>query len=561
MKKNRLALPMLAILLLLLSVPSAALAQTYSFQLSKEVVNVFWNEDGTQSIDYVFTFANDPSAGNIEFVDLGLPNSSFDLSSISADVDGKPVTDISESGYQGKGSGVAVGLGPYSIPPGQTGTVHIFVGTVSRLLHQDNKDSSYASAVFAPNYFGPEFVHGKTDLSVSFHLPPGVKPDEPRWHASPSGWPSQPDTGIDDQGRVVYTWSNPQASGDTSYPFGASFPKKYVPASAILQPTIWELLGVDPEVLTGFLFCGGFAAFIVLVIVLGVKSAQKRKLQYLPPRVAIEGHGIKRGLTSIEAAILLEEPMDKVLTMILFAVIKKNAASVVTREPLKLQVASPLPEGLNPYETGFLSAFQKPSAKEQRQEMQNMMVALVQSVSQKMKGFSRGETIAYYRDIMNRAWAQVEAANTPDVKSAKYDEVMEWTMLDKNYAGRTQDVFRGGPVFVPVWWPRYDPGFGRGTVGAPVSGPVGAPSVGGGGMALPNLPGSDFAASVVRGTQDLAGSVVGNLTDFTSKITNLTNPPPVVTASSSRGGFRGGGGCACACACAGCACACAGGGR
>jgi hypothetical protein len=30
--------------------------------------------------------------------------------------------------------------------------------------------------------------------------------------------------------------------------------------------------------------------------------------------------------------------------------------------------------------------------------------------------FSRRETLAYYRDIMDRAWAQVEAADTPEVK-------------------------------------------------------------------------------------------------------------------------------------------------
>ena len=44
--------------------------------------------------------------------------------------------------------------------------------------------------------------------------------------------------------------------------------------------------------------------------------------------------GIKRGLTAVESAILLEQPMDKILTMILFAVIKKGAATVTKRDPL-----------------------------------------------------------------------------------------------------------------------------------------------------------------------------------------------------------------------------------
>jgi hypothetical protein len=116
-----------------------------------------------------------------------------------------------------------------------------------------------------------------------------------------------------------------------------------------------------------------------------------------------------------------------------------------------------------------------------------------------MKGFSRRETVDYYRTIMEQAWAQVEAADTPEVKSEKFDEVMEWTMLDKDYDDRTKEVFRESPVFVPVWWPRYDPTF-SGPVARPTSGPIatGGPSVPSG-SSMPTLPGSAFAASVVNG--------------------------------------------------------------
>jgi hypothetical protein len=83
---------------------------------------------------------------------------------------------------------------------------------------------------------------------------------------------------------------------------------------------------------------------------------------------------------------------------------------------------------------------------------------------------------------------------------------------------------------------------------------------------IPNLAGSDAAASVVNTVQAFSAGVVGNLTNFTDKITNKTNPVPQATSSGKSyhtfsGGGRPSGGCACACACAGCACACAGGGR
>ncbi len=105
-----------------------------------------------------------------------------------------------------------------------------------------------------------------------------------------------------------------------------------------------------------------------------------------------------------------------------------------------------------------------------------MMVDLVKELSAKMKGFSRNETVAYYKDIMERAWAQVEAAETPEVKSETFDKYMEWTMLDKDYDDRTRRVFTG-PVFVPTWWGHYDPTYHP----APVSSgptPVSLPSGG-----------------------------------------------------------------------------------
>jgi hypothetical protein len=552
MRKKLLSLFAIFTLLLLISTP--ALAQSYSFQVPKETIDAYWNSDGTLALDYSITFINNPGGHIIDYIDLGLPNSNYSDSAITASVNGHPVNDISSSGYEGKGSsGVAIGLGQYSIQPGATGTVQAQVAKISGVLYPDSQDSNYASAVFGTSYFDPSFVTGSTDLTVTFHLPPGVQSNEPKWHAAPDAFPSQPTAGYDSNGRITYTWENSNANAYTQYSFGASFPKSYVPSNAIV--TVNPFAGIGKFLSAAILpiICiGGFVA----IVVAGLASDSRRKQQYLPPKISIEGHGIKRGLTAVEAAILLEQPLDKVMTMILFSVIKKNSAEVVTRDPLEIKVTQPLPEDLQPYEKDFLTAFQQKGADRQK-GLREMVVNLVKDVSEKMKGFSRQETVAYYRDITKRAWDQVAAANTPEVKSQKYEEVMEWTMLDKDYEGRTQDVFRNMPVFIPIWWGRYDPTFGR------AAAPAAAPASMAGGAA--RVPGADFTKSITTGVQTFSSKVVGNINEFTSRITSVTNPAPKVQTSSSKGGFKGGGGggcvCACACACAGCACACAGGGR
>ena len=548
----------LTLLLVLALTTSAAAQAAYLFQVTKEVVNVYWNADGTEALDYVFSFTNDPSGHVIDFVDIGMPNSNFDMSTVSADANGSVVS-ASTSDYQGSGSGFAVVMGSQAIQPGQSGSVHVSIGSISQVLYTDSKDSTYASADFSPTYFGSQYVQGSTDLTVNFHFPPGVQPAEPRYHTPSGGWPGSeaPLAALDNQNRVTYTWQNSAASASAQYTFGASFPKQYIPSGAIVVPPAFN---IDLSGLTSNLqsvCCVGFVLiFFVGLPILGAVNNNRRKLAYLPPKIAIEGHGIKRGLTAVEAGILMEEPLDKVMTMILFGVVKKNAATVVSKDPLKLQIASPLPDDLHDYEKDFLQAFGKEDPAARRKDLQEMTVKMVNSLSDKMKGFSRKETIDYYKSIMERAWQQIEAAGTPEVKSQMYDESLEWTMLDKNYDDRTRRVFVG-PIFMPIWWGRYDPTFRP--AAAPSTGPAMSIPGGRSGSSV-SLPGAAVAASMVNSVQGFSSHVLGNVNTFTSAITNRTNPVPV---STSRGGWSGGGGhsCACACACAGCACACAGGGR
>lgn len=578
MKQNRFFGALIALVLLLLFVQPVA-AETYYFQVSSMEVNLFINSDGTATLEYLWTFDNSSSADPIQYVDVGLPNSTYDFNSISATIDDQPIPSYNISRIE---NGITLDLGSKAIRPGSSGTVYLKVGTISNLLYHSNK-TGYAHFSFMPNWFGSQYVYGSTYVAVTFFLPAGMTKDDPIYD-SPKAWPGSetPQSWFDDQGRLVYQWSTENGSASGEYTFGASFPSRLVAESSLKNAPFISLTQRDwssiiPVVC--FLGCGGL---IVLLVYLSTVAAKKRKLQYMPPKIAMEGNGIKRGLTPVEAGILMEQPMDKLLTMMLFSTVKKGAAIVESKDPLKLTITSPVPQDLLPYEIEFLRAFEKQQPREQKLALQDMMVNLVKSVSEKMKGFSRKETIAYYDSIMKQAWQQIQQAGTPEVKSQVYDQVMDWTMLDPQYNQRTQEALGPTPIFMPIWWGRYDPTY------RPAASQVGtsqaAPSIGkiqpsapklstghsSSPINMPRLAGADVAASVTKSTQTFSNNVLGGLAAFTGAVTNKTNPVPVPTRTSSGsrpGGFgsSGGGGhscvCACACACAGCACACAGGGR
>ncbi len=128
------------VILLTVGIVTSASAQDlpYYFQVEKQVVNVYWNSDGSMSLDYRWTFVNQSGSHVIDFVDVGMPNYNFDMSTVKADVDGVPV-DVSTGDYQGGGSGFAVVMGSQSIPASGKATVHVYVGKITGVLYPDDK--------------------------------------------------------------------------------------------------------------------------------------------------------------------------------------------------------------------------------------------------------------------------------------------------------------------------------------------------------------------------------------------------------------------------------------
>ncbi len=571
MKKKGLILLILLVVFLSLDFGIAA-GQSYSFNVPTAVVHYYINADGTATIEYTYDFVNKPGAHEIDFIDIGMPaGSTYSYSYMSAEIDGNAISHIKKSEYIS--NGVEFGLGSNAIPAGGSGHFHARIWNVKGVIFPGTEEEAeaYAGSQFQPNYFDSSAVSGKTDMTVIIFLPPGLTTEEPR-RSEPKGWPgeSEPESGYDSDGRVYYRWQSSEASSKDRYVFNVTFPARLVPESAISSPPAGNTFTNQPvgvggifetifENLFGFGCCSIFALFFGWSIYQGTVGTNKRKMKYLPPKISIEGNGVKRGLTAVEAALLMEEPMDKILTMILFSVVKKGAAEVITREPLEIKQITPLPD-LRAYETDFLKAFEAKTEAAKRNLLQELMVKLVKSVTNKMKGFSHKETVEYYKSIIDKAWEYIAAEDTPEVQMKKIEEALDWTMADRNYENRTKRVFTG-PVFLPTWWSSYDPTFRPSTVASAGGSLTGSASPSSGhSVSLPHLPGSDFAASVVNSVQSFSAGVIGNLTSFTGGITNKTNPIPKTSGRSSSGRSSGGS-CACACACASCACACAGGGR
>jgi len=224
---NPLASPARPLAALLLAAPG--LAQDYRFAVPLNQSFVVIDFQGQATIHYRLTFACQPQAKPIDIVDIGLPNHSFILGSAEASIRGRILKDIRISEYVKPG--VEVHLDGQTILPGDSATLAFSI-KLKRLLYTDDRDKDYASFVFQPTWYGSEYVTGATRLECHFVFPPGVKPDEPRYHktAFTESWYDSA------AGAPVYCWVMEDAKPDGQYVFGASFPAKYVETSSIQRP-------------------------------------------------------------------------------------------------------------------------------------------------------------------------------------------------------------------------------------------------------------------------------------------------------------------------------------
>ncbi|MDI6739011.1 MAG: hypothetical protein QME74_01435 [Candidatus Edwardsbacteria bacterium] len=528
-----------------------ALAQDYKFQVNRNVSWLRIDSAGQADLHYELTFTCAPGAHAIDIVDIGLPNGSYQLETAKGSVGGTDLTDYRTSEYV-KPYGVEVHLDDKTIQPGDSATL-VFSIHLGSVLNEDTKDRTYASVEFSPTWYGSDYVEGSTYLECNFVFPPGTRQDEPRWHHKEfsEAWY---DSGSQ---APIYRWADAEAAPDKQYFFGASFPAKHVDAAAIAHPPrglklVFIVIG---KIIAGF-FSFVFSTMVFwifgLIFILAWRQNRVRRMKYLPPALSIEGVGIKRGLTAPEAALLLELPLDKALTMVLFGLVKKGAVEVTEREPaVRLKVLDAA-KADQPYEEAFLRCIGDKGAPNP-DELRTMMTNFIKNTNAKLKGFSRKETAAYYRQIIAQAWDMVTAAGTPELKVKTLEENNDWMMMDPNYGDRVRSHYGAGYFPMPYWWGAY--GYGRAST-TPSGPQAPAPKI-----EMPKLPGADLANTIVSGAEKCAAGLVGgNVQSFTGKITDVTNPVPVSTSSGGRGG-GGSSSCACACACAGCACACAGGGR
>jgi hypothetical protein len=518
----------------------ASAAGTYT--INQEWAQIFINQDGT--IDLIYNVSITVTSGEITAFDLGQPNQDFTVGQ-AFDQYGNQLNT-----YKFNENVASVDF-KQPLTAGQS-IWWTITTNVGGMIYNDTTNPGNYGMQFIPQWDGSV---GINDVRIQIVLPEGVQVGEVKTTEVYYNGTSTV------EGKLAVYWQKPAIGANEQFKVGVSFPSQYMPnyvPSATSSPGGFNFESIA-------VIFGVVAALIAVVVFIFI-IYRVSKRSYQKPQVSMETLGVKRGLTAVEASYLLDMKPPQIVTEILYSLLQKRAVwAEATKPSLKLKILPPYENKTgtqeNPlryYEIDFLNALKADGALDEEKLAKTVMF-LRDTTEEKLKGYSRKDTVDYYRKIVDQAWKQVEQAGTPDLASNAYNEQLLWLMMDPNQRGKTETIFHDRP-FQPqplwFWWwygytiyhprPTYHPNIGN----PAQSGPA------------PSIPGADFANNIATSLEQTGNNIVVNLEKFANSI---VPPPPKANTSHEPAPHKAGcvcacAACACACACVSCACACAGGG-
>lgn len=237
-------------------------------------------------------------------------------------------------------------------------------------------------------------------------------------------------------------------------------------------------------------------AYLGLGVLLLWVGIQRKSIQpdYQAAQAIVEGGGIKRGLTPPEAAVLLEMPLNRILSIVLVGLLKKGVVELALEYPLSLSVvanyrtreavqdiqgrsayrravAQKLNVIIHPFEEPFLELLEENNSKPLSTiNFTAPLRALLRHTARRVGGYDLVETREYYRKHLGRARHDVALASkelrdhlstSRGIPAAErsatnahrlLEHHLEWVVLDETLIAYYQN-------FQPRWLPWSAEGF------------------------------------------------------------------------------------------------------
>jgi hypothetical protein len=338
-----------------------------------------------------------------------------------------------------------VALTGFTIKPG-TSKGFTVTATIPNFMYQDIRNAQYVTLQYTPGWWtSPVAVQ-----DVAIILPQKVEKSEIK--TGTQLWNGIAQTS---SGAYVVTWQFKDLKAGEKVIIAIGIPRKYVSQSGQAKPapgnppSEWA-----PSQRTGLSTVArlAIAGAVLVLIVIAVAVVRARRGEYTTPLISMEGVGVNETLSPVEVSVLLRQPPEKALALLLFSMVKKGVLRVYSKEPLRVAVDSE--SDISEAERLFIYAIDRASGEIRAPDLVPCFKFLTTSVNEKMRPYCRKDTEAHYVDVIRQAWDEVTAAGTPELKLSAIEKNLLWLLQDEKRMKDAGDLFPKDKTVesLPDWW-------------------------------------------------------------------------------------------------------------
>ncbi len=298
----------------------------------------------------------------------------------------------------------------FNLKPTNPVTLTIY-STIDPFVYTSDK-AGYDIVTFTPPWWDMTI----TDTQVKYILPAAM-------NVSDVFTGSRQYSGIGtENGLTIVYFNNTYLSNNQQFDTAVSFPDSYMNTGAVTSSSsssgisstgVGSVFGVLGSLLS--CLCANPVIFIFIIVILGFGFGQFGRSSYTSPVVSMDGIGINKDLDPVEAATLLRIDPKRVLTMVMFGLMKKGNVKLISTDPIQLELVSR--QDLNYYEKLFADAIKNNTLDEEG--LLNCFKVLARRVVDKTRPYSRKDTELYYKQKIDEAWAADTGGRHAGIKATK----------------------------------------------------------------------------------------------------------------------------------------------
>ncbi|HDD64475.1 MAG TPA: DUF2207 domain-containing protein [Thermoprotei archaeon] len=520
-------------------------SQSNKFCIEKEWCLLIIDKSGDVYLTYNLTVS--VLSGAIKsYVTVGMPVKSFEV------IEVRELETDTKINYESIIEGDYYAVKMLVSSPIYTGKSRTFILRVvlHDFIYEDKDNPGNVGLLFIPSWWDTNVFTEIKDLRVEIVLPEGVSSGE--FKCTP---PYDNILRVDD--KIALYWERSNLAPDFKFKVGVSFPSKYV--SHYVKAEEENIFSTIIELLICTI--APILALLIPFIAVAMFIYNARKFAYEEPKLMIEALGVRKGLTAVEAAYLImkyegRKDYSRILTMILFSLLKKGAVTVTSYKPLRLKVVKENAVGLRYYEYEFLRAI-RPDGSLDSNILVDVFEALDRGVRAKMRGYCLRDAVNHYKSIVARAWRQVQEAGTPEIQLKELGENLEWLLIDPEFDNKLKtlpEIYVPFDYYYRLYWDWY-------WTHTPTSVTL---RRGEGEATSVNI--RELADGVASFFETATNQIATQVESVADKIASIFEKESIQASSKTTRSHRSVTcvcacvSCACVCACVSCACACASGG-